>query len=268
MGRCGSRGGPLLSGAGIRKRPLRSDGRQVRRHASIIGFIRDWNVWIVLTRESILRAASVVVLLTLGQFNRSEPFVSQQRDKVFIIKVGFETMKENQVGPRGRDGRGTGVNGLEEIVVNNVKLGADVIRSKVTNESNSTSMKRAGAHVLSLARPRLPLGHFPSILEPRLKHINGTTPRMSVDQRTKGGLGAGPELMGREARGLCGILIVEVDDMANSKGPEVPMTVFGPSKGSKDHDGATCPNGVLDGIFSNPIMMVPPDPTMLGSLPL
>jgi hypothetical protein len=160
------------------------------------------------------------------------------------------------------------VHSLEEVIVDNVELGADMVRTKVTNESNSTSMEGAWPHILSLARPRFPLRHFPSILEPRLKHIDRTPPRVGVNERTEGGLGAGPDLVRRETRGLARSLIVQVDSMAEGKGPEISMIVLGPSKGSKDHDGTTGPNGALDGVFSDSIMVMATDATVFDTLAL
>jgi hypothetical protein len=91
---------------------------------------------------------------------------------------------------------------------------------------------------------------------------------MSVDEGTEGGLGAGPELMGRETRGLSRGLIVEVDGVAKGKGPEVPMIVLGPTKGGKDHDSSTGPNGVFDCIFCDSVMMMTANPTVFDALAL
>jgi hypothetical protein len=59
-----------------------------------------------------------------------------------------------------------------------------------------------------------------------------------------------------------------MDGVREGKRPEITLVVLGPSESSVDHDGATSAHGVLDGIFSHSIMMVPTDPTMLDPLSL
>jgi hypothetical protein len=56
--------------------------------------------------------------------------------------------------------------------------------------------------------------------------------------------------------------------MAEGQGPKVPLIMLGPSKGRINHDGASGPNGVLDGRFSNAIVVVATDAAVFDALPL
>jgi hypothetical protein len=176
------------------------------------------DVGVVKRGFSILRALSLLLLLALGQFNEGEPFIRQGRNKIGIIIVRFEAVEIEEVGPRCWGFRGASVNGFEQVVVDNMELRANVIRTKVTNEAHCAGAQRRCIHVLSLTRPRLPFGYLFSILEPRLKHVDGATPGVSVHEGTERRLGLTPDLMRGEARSLTGKFIVKGDGMAKTSG--------------------------------------------------
>jgi hypothetical protein len=160
------------------------------------------------------------------------------------------------------------MDGLKEIVIDNVELGADVVSTKVPNETDGAGVERRCSHVLALSRPRLPFRYFPSILEPRLQNIDRASPRMSVDEGTEGRFGPSPELTRRETRCLTGNLIVEMDGMAEGKRPKITVIVLRPTEGGKDHHRSTGANGIFDGIFSHSIMMVTADAAVFNALTL
>jgi hypothetical protein len=169
------------------------------------------------------------LLLALGQFNGGEPFVRQGRNKIGITVVGFEADESEEVGPRCWGFRGASMNGFEQVVVEDMELRANVIRTKVTNEAHGAGVQRKCTHVLSLTRPRLPFGYLSSILEPRLKHVNGATPGVSVHEGTERRFGSTPDLMRGEARSLTGKFIVKGDGMAKSERPEIPVVMLRPT---------------------------------------
>jgi hypothetical protein len=117
---------------------------------------------------SILGALHFLLSLAIGQFDGGEPLIRQVRNKILIIIIRFEAIEGHEVGPAGWSGLGAGKNGFEQVVVDHMKLGANMICPEVPNEPDRAGMERRGAHVLSLSRPRLPLGYLSSILEPRL----------------------------------------------------------------------------------------------------
>jgi hypothetical protein len=170
-----------IEGTRIGRRPLRLDVvvHVFRGQSCVIG----WNV---------LVTVKLFLLLLLGELDGSEPLVSKRGDEVFVVKVRSEATKDKEIRPgSGSFGR-AGVDGFKEIVVYDMKLWADVVGSEVTDKANRACVQRRGAHVLSLTGPGLPLGHFSTVLEPRLQHIDGTAPRMRVHERAEGGLRSGP----------------------------------------------------------------------------
>ena len=78
--------------------------------------------------------------MALREFNRSEPLIRQGRNKVLVVKVRLKMTESEQVGPRGGGFQGASVDGLEKIVVHNVKLRADVVGMEVANQTNSAGM--------------------------------------------------------------------------------------------------------------------------------
>jgi hypothetical protein len=91
------------------------------------------------------------------------------------------------------------VDGFEEVIIDHMKLGANVVCLEIANEADRTGMQRRGAHVLTLLRPRFPLWHLSSILEPRLKNIDWTAPRMGIDNGREGRFGSTPNFMRSES---------------------------------------------------------------------
>jgi hypothetical protein len=69
-----------------------------------------------------------------------------------------------------------------------MKLGTGVVCAKVADKADGTGVQWRGAHVLALPRPRLPHRHLFIILEPRLQHIHGTPPGVSIDNGAEGQL--------------------------------------------------------------------------------
>jgi hypothetical protein len=94
---------------------------------------------------------SLLLLLMLGQLNRGEPFIGQGGDKILIVKVRFESAEGKQAGPRGRSFQSAGMNCLEQVIVDGVKLGRDVIGAQVSNETNGAGMKGGRPHILALS---------------------------------------------------------------------------------------------------------------------
>ena len=56
--------------------------------------------------------------------------------------------------------------------------------------------------------------------------------------------------------------------MAQCKGPKVTMVMLGPTKGGVNHHGPTGPDGMLDGIFCNTVVMMPSYSTVTDALAL
>jgi hypothetical protein len=240
----------------------RDDRRSIRR--SILKKIPILRV-ITIGRA---RTTALIVLLPDGEFHGSEPFIGEGGNKIIVIIVGLKATKGKKVGPRGRGFGGTRVNGIKRIVVNDMELRADVVGSKVANEPHSAGVERGCPHILTLSRPRLPLGYLSSILEPRSKDINRATPGMGVDEGAKGRLGAGPDFMRSKASGLTGDLVMERDGVTEGQGPEVPLIVLRPTKGRVNHHRASRANGVFDSRFGHAIVVVPADPAMPDALTL
>jgi hypothetical protein len=91
--------------------------------------------------HSILGTLDLFLSLMLGEFNQSEPFIRQIGDKVFIIIVGFKTIKSKQVGPPGWSFQSTGLDGFKQVIIHDMKLGADVICPEILNEANRASVQ-------------------------------------------------------------------------------------------------------------------------------
>jgi hypothetical protein len=115
---------------------------------------------------------------------------------------------------------------------------------------------------------RLPLGYLSSILEPRLEHIDRASPEMGVNKTAKRQLGTAPYLMGSESSALIGDLVVQINSMAEGKGPEVTMVVFWPAKSGIDHHRPTGADGILCGIFGHTIVVMPTNAAMTDALTL
>jgi hypothetical protein len=124
--------------------------------------------------------------LAVGKLDGSEPFIGQGGDEILIIIVGLKPIKGKKVGPGSWSFVSAGVDSFKEIVIDDVKLGADVIGAKIANQADGTGVKRGRSHVLSLTRPRLPLRYFASILELWLEYIDRAPPRVSVDEGGEG----------------------------------------------------------------------------------
>jgi hypothetical protein len=118
--------------------------------------------------RSILRAPRLLLVLFLRQFDWSEPLIRQGGDKILIVVIGLEAIERKKVRPRGRGFRITGMNRFKQVIIDDVKLRADVAGAKISDKTNGASVQRRSPHVLALSRPRLPLGYLSSILEPRL----------------------------------------------------------------------------------------------------
>jgi hypothetical protein len=101
-----------------------------------------------------------------------------------------------------------------------------------------------------------------------LKYVDGATPRVSVPESSERRFGATPNLVRGEARSLTGKFILKEDGMAKSEQPEIPVVVPGPTKGVVDHNGMSCVDCILDGIFSHSIVMMTTNPTEIDALSL
>jgi hypothetical protein len=89
---------------------------------------------------------------------------------------------------------------------------------------------------------------------------------MGVNDGRERGFGSTPNLMGGEARTLSRKLIVERDGMGEGQRPEVTLIVLRPPESSVDHHGAPGADGVLDGVFRNPIVVMTTNPAMFDPL--
>ena len=61
---------------------------------------------------------------------------------------------------------------------------------------------------------------------------------------------------------------MKVNGVAESQRPEIPLIVLGPAEGGVYHEGAASTNGVLNGIFGHPIVVMPANPAVLNPLAL
>jgi hypothetical protein len=68
-------------------------------------------------------------LLAMRELDWSEPFVSELRNKVGIVITGLEATDDNEVRPRYRLDIFARVHGFEQVILDNVKLRADMISS-------------------------------------------------------------------------------------------------------------------------------------------
>jgi hypothetical protein len=92
-------------------------------------------------------------------------------------------------------------------------------------------------------------------------------PGMSIDQTTVGGLATRPDLGRGQAREHAGRLIVQMmDSVAEGKGPEITLIVFGPPKGKMNHHCPSSRHSGLDAVLSNGVVMVATDTAMLDPL--
>jgi hypothetical protein len=88
-----------------------------------------------------LGVLDLVLLLLLRQLHGSKPLIWKGgRDKVFVVVIGTEAVKNKEIGPGGRSFRWAGVDSLEEIIVHHMKLWTDVTILKVPNETNCAGM--------------------------------------------------------------------------------------------------------------------------------
>ena len=82
----------------------------------------------------VMVAAVLVGLVTLSTFNRSEPFIGQIRNKIGVVIVGFELIKDNKVGPDVWRGIAR-VDGFKQIITDNVKLWTNFVGANIADET-------------------------------------------------------------------------------------------------------------------------------------
>ena len=70
----------------------------------------------------------------LSTFNRSEPFIGHIRSKIGVFVVGFESIKDNKVGPDVWRGISR-VDSFEQIIIDNVKLWTNFVGAKISYET-------------------------------------------------------------------------------------------------------------------------------------
>ena len=73
-------------------------------------------------------------MVTLSTFNRSEPFIGHIRNKIGVVVVGFEPIKDNNVGPDVGQGIAR-VGGFEQIIIDNMKLWTNFVCAKIADET-------------------------------------------------------------------------------------------------------------------------------------
>ena len=79
-------------------------------------------------------AAVLFSLVTLSTFDRSDPFIGQIRNEIRVVVVGFESIKDNKVGPDVWRGIAR-VDGFEHIIIDNVKLWTNFVGEKIVDET-------------------------------------------------------------------------------------------------------------------------------------
>jgi hypothetical protein len=89
---------------------------------------------------------------------------------------------------------------------------------------------------------------------------------MGIEESAERRLGATPEFMRRETRGLTGDLVVKVNSVAEGQGPEVALVMLGPTESGVDHEGTPGANSILDSILGHPVVVMAPDAAVLDSL--
>ena len=98
----------------------------------------------------VMVAAVLVGLVTLSMFNRSEPFIGQIRKKIGVVIVGFESIKDNKVGPEVYWGIAI-VDSFKQIIIDNVKLWTNFVGANIADETYSSGVYWGCAHVLATA---------------------------------------------------------------------------------------------------------------------
>jgi hypothetical protein len=74
----------------------------------------------------------LLLKLSLRQLDRSEPLISKVGDKILIVVVRLEPMEGEQVRPGSRRSGGPSMDSLKEVIIDHMKLGADVLGPEVT----------------------------------------------------------------------------------------------------------------------------------------
>ena len=85
-------------------------------------------------------AAVLVGLVTLSMFNRSEPFIGQIRNKIGVVVVRFELIKDNKVGSDVWWGGISRVEYFEQIIIDNVKFWTNFVGAKIADETYSAGV--------------------------------------------------------------------------------------------------------------------------------
>ena len=76
----------------------------------------------------------LVSLVALSTFNRSEPFIGQIRNEIGVVVVGFESIKDNKVGPDVWRGIAR-VDGFKQIIIDNLKLWTNFVGADIADET-------------------------------------------------------------------------------------------------------------------------------------
>jgi hypothetical protein len=86
---------------------------------------------VILGRRWIIAvSASILSLLAMRELDWSEPFISELRNKVGVVIIRLKAIEDDKVGPRCRLGLFASVYGFEQVVIDNVKLRADMVGSQ------------------------------------------------------------------------------------------------------------------------------------------
>ena len=79
-------------------------------------------------------AVVLVGLVALSTFNRSDPFIVQIREKIGVVVVGFELIKDNNF--RTDVWRDISrVDSFEQIIIYNVKLWTNFVGAKIADDT-------------------------------------------------------------------------------------------------------------------------------------
>jgi hypothetical protein len=123
--------------------------------------------------------------MTIRQLRRIQPFFTECGKVVGIIIVivqrfSTKSLYDDEIRPDVWQVNTIGMNGLIIVVIDNMKLRADVSSVEIPCQSNRTGMKRREAHILGTTGLRVPSRNLVPSLTSRIKNIERAPPDVDV----------------------------------------------------------------------------------------